>query len=101
MDIATSPPNVRFIPESGHGSGPTPAPYLSRPILFCFLVLSQMHEPHATQHIGRLGELNVVITDDLYSVAPGIPTASLSSTTRPKWRPSPAGCLRPFWRAIN
>jgi hypothetical protein len=29
--------------------------------------------PHAPQHIGRLGKLNVVVTNDLYSVAPGAP----------------------------
>jgi 2,3-bisphosphoglycerate-independent phosphoglycerate mutase len=40
--------------------------------LFCFLVLGQVRQPHATQHIGRLGELNVVVTNDLYAVAPGI-----------------------------
>src|SRR5438477_12864925 len=41
--------------------------------LFCFLVLSQVHQPHATQYIGRLGELNIIVTDNLYSVAPGVP----------------------------
>jgi hypothetical protein len=41
--------------------------------LFCFFVLSQVHQPHATQYIGRFGELNIVVTDDLYSVAPGVP----------------------------
>src|SRR5262245_47134322 len=41
--------------------------------LFCFLVLGQVHQAHATQHIGRLGELDIVVTDDLDSVAPGVP----------------------------
>jgi len=41
--------------------------------LFCFLVFGQVLQPHATQYIGRLGELNIVVTDDLYSVAPGVP----------------------------
>jgi hypothetical protein len=40
---------------------------------FCFLVLGQVHQAHATHHIRRLGELNIVVTDDLYSVAPGVP----------------------------
>jgi hypothetical protein len=40
---------------------------------FCFLVLAQVHQAHATQHIRRFGELNIVVTDDLYSVAPGVP----------------------------
>ena len=30
-------------------------------------------QPHAPQHIGRLGELNIVVTNDLYSIAPGVP----------------------------
>src|SRR5262249_47027798 len=36
------------------------------------LVLRQMGEPHPAQHVRRLGELDVVVTDDLYSVAPGV-----------------------------
>src|SRR5215468_2189636 len=36
------------------------------------LVLRQMGEPHAAQHVRRLGELNVVVADDLEAVAPGI-----------------------------
>src|ERR1700746_4205800 len=32
-----------------------------------------MRQAHATQHIGCLGELNIVITNDLHSVAPGVP----------------------------
>src|SRR5690242_4768945 len=31
-----------------------------------------MRQTHPTQHIGRLRELDVVVTDDLYSVAPWI-----------------------------
>src|SRR5262249_11731741 len=41
--------------------------------LLCFLVLGQVHQAHPTQHIGRLGELDVVVTDDLYSITPGVP----------------------------
>ena len=40
--------------------------------LLCFLVLGQVHQAHPTQHIGRLGELDVVVTDDLYSITPGV-----------------------------
>jgi len=40
---------------------------------FCFLVLGQVHQAHSTQHIGRLGELDVVVTDDLHSITPGVP----------------------------
>src|SRR5262245_9947371 len=36
------------------------------------LVLRQMGEPHPAQHVRRLGELDVVVADDLYSVTPGI-----------------------------
>src|SRR5580692_9299964 len=39
--------------------------------LFCFLIFDQMRQPHAAQHVGCLCELNVVVTDYLYSVAPG------------------------------
>src|SRR5713226_3433150 len=31
-----------------------------------------MREPHAAQHIRRLGELNILVPDDLYAVAPGV-----------------------------
>jgi protein-disulfide isomerase-like protein with CxxC motif len=31
-----------------------------------------MRQSHTTQHVWRLGELDVVVTDDLYAVAPGI-----------------------------
>src|SRR5262245_54370466 len=94
-----------------------------RKLLGRVLVLGEMRQSHATQHVRRLGELNIVIADDLDAVAPWIPesrksrkrpgnglipaaasalrTASLSSTTRPKWRPSSAGCLRPFCSARN
>src|ERR1700692_2290947 len=40
--------------------------------LFCFLIFGQMRQPHAAQHVGCLCELNVVVTDYLYSVAPGV-----------------------------
>src|SRR5262245_9500350 len=36
------------------------------------LVLRQVGEPHPAQHVRRLGELDVVVPDDLYSVAPGV-----------------------------
>src|SRR5690349_19680743 len=36
------------------------------------LVLRQMGETHPAQHVRRLGELNVVVADDLYAVAPGV-----------------------------
>src|SRR5262249_37736001 len=32
----------------------------------------QMGEAHPAQHVRRLGELDVVVADDLYSVAPGV-----------------------------
>jgi hypothetical protein len=32
-----------------------------------------MRQPHAAQHVGCLCELNVVVTDYFYSVAPGVP----------------------------
>ncbi|MGB8629927.1 MAG: hypothetical protein WCD69_11120 [Xanthobacteraceae bacterium] len=41
--------------------------------IFCFLVLCQVHQAHAAQHIRRLRELNVVVTDNLHSVAPRVP----------------------------
>src|ERR1043166_2674139 len=31
-----------------------------------------MRQSHAAQHVRRLGELDVVIADDLYAIAPGI-----------------------------
>src|SRR5262249_50281493 len=31
-----------------------------------------MGETHSAQHVRRLGELNVVVADDLYPVAPGV-----------------------------
>src|SRR5580692_3170695 len=40
--------------------------------LFCFLIFGQMRQPHAAQHIGCLGELNIVVTDYLYAVAPRV-----------------------------
>src|SRR5262249_50599588 len=44
------------------------------------LVLRQMGEPHAAQHVRRLGELDVVVADDLYPVAPGV--AEIEEPTR-------------------
>ena len=35
-------------------------------------VLVEMQEPHAPQDVGCLGELDVVVADDLDAVAPGI-----------------------------
>ena len=40
---------------------------------FCFLVLRQVHQAHATQHIGRLGELDIIVADDLNSITPRVP----------------------------
>ena len=31
-----------------------------------------MRQPHAAQHVGCLSELNIVVTDYFYSVAPGV-----------------------------
>src|SRR6516164_5749046 len=31
-----------------------------------------MRQSHAAQHVRRLGELNVVVADNLYAVAPGV-----------------------------
>ena len=31
-----------------------------------------MREPHAAQHVRRLGELDVVVADDLYAVPPRV-----------------------------
>src|SRR5579863_3858439 len=45
---------------------------LLRQFLFRARVLRQVRKAHATQHVGRLGELDVVVTDDLHAVAPGI-----------------------------
>src|SRR5262245_414639 len=36
------------------------------------LVLREMRQPHAAQHVWRLGELDIVVADDLDPVAPGI-----------------------------
>src|SRR5712692_1974632 len=35
-------------------------------------LLGQMRQPHAAQHVRRLGELDVVVADDLHAVAPRI-----------------------------
>src|SRR5215813_15085465 len=45
---------------------------LVRELLDRALVLRQMGEPHPAQHARRLGELDVVVVDDLDSVAPGV-----------------------------
>src|SRR5262245_9612474 len=37
-----------------------------------FLVLCQVRQPHAPQYVRRLGELDIVIPDDLDPIAPGI-----------------------------
>jgi len=39
---------------------------------FCFFVLGQVRQTHVAQHIGRLRELDIVVADHLYSVAPRI-----------------------------
>jgi hypothetical protein len=31
-----------------------------------------MRQPHTAQHVGRLGELNVLVADDLDAIAPGV-----------------------------
>jgi hypothetical protein len=36
------------------------------------LVLGKMRQPHAAQDVRRLSELDIVIADDLYAVAPGV-----------------------------
>jgi hypothetical protein len=41
-------------------------------LLLRMLVLGEMRQTHATQHIGSLSELDVVIADDLDAVAPGV-----------------------------
>ena len=88
--------------------------------LIALSLFARCAKPHSAQHVGRLGELDIVVADDLDSIAPRIEeiekrtrqrldaraasalrTASLSSTTSPKWRPSSAACLRPFCSARN
>src|SRR5262245_60085379 len=46
---------------------------LLRKLLDRFLVLGEMRQSHATQHVRRLGELNIVVADDFDAVAPRIP----------------------------
>src|SRR5712675_2804613 len=41
-------------------------------LLLRALVLGEMRQPHAAQHVGCLGELDVVVADDLDAVAPWI-----------------------------
>jgi hypothetical protein len=38
----------------------------------CMLVFGEMRQTHTTQHIGGLGELDVVVADDLDAVTPGV-----------------------------
>ena len=52
---------------------PTPAPRPSRPIPFSLSRSWQVHQAHAAQHIGRLGELDIVVADDLNSITPRVP----------------------------
>src|SRR5262249_14836064 len=40
--------------------------------LDCLFVLGKMQQPHPAQHIRRLGELYIIVADDLYTVAPRI-----------------------------
>src|SRR5215471_259259 len=97
--LASEAQNVRFWGQSGHGanilhqrtaravaSDPRSIPvecqtdrkYLLRrhaligQFLFCFFVLGQMRQSHATQHIGRFSELNIVVANDFHSVTPGV-----------------------------
>jgi hypothetical protein len=41
-------------------------------LLLRMLVLGKMRQTHTTQHIWSLGELDVVVADDLDAVAPGV-----------------------------
>ena len=83
--------------------------------------LAKMGEPHAGQDIGRLGELDVVVADDLDAIAPwiakieeragqGLDAGVRHGPARPlPCRRPPArnagrrrrGCFRPFCRARN
>src|SRR6185369_5452630 len=40
--------------------------------LFRILILGQVREPHSAQHAGCLGELDVVVSDDLDAIAPRV-----------------------------
>ena len=40
--------------------------------LFRFLVFGELRKTHATQHIGGLRELDVLIADDLDAIAPRV-----------------------------
>ena len=76
---------------------------LSLKLFDCALVLRQVRQPHSAQYVGRLGELDIVVGDNLYAIAPRVEeiqkwagstwtpaaarasrTAFLSSTTSPK-----------------
>src|SRR6266508_6140002 len=45
---------------------------LARKLLDRALVLGQMRQPHAAQHVPRLAELDIVVADDLDAVAPRV-----------------------------
>ena len=50
----------------------SPAHAFVRQLPLGALILGQMVEPHAAQHVGCFGELNVLIINDLNAVAPWI-----------------------------
>src|SRR5205085_1998953 len=60
-----------------------------RQFLLGFFVLGQVHQSHASQHISCLGELNIVVANDLYSVAPRVPEIEELTV---KWRHT--SCLK-------
>jgi hypothetical protein len=45
---------------------------LVRKFLDRLRVLGKMRQPHAAQHIGRLGELDVVVAYDFETITPGV-----------------------------
>src|SRR6266478_6480748 len=45
---------------------------LAAEFLHRFLALGEVRQPHAAQDVRRLSELDVVVADDLYAVAPRI-----------------------------
>src|SRR5271170_4133953 len=51
-------------------------------LLLRMLVLGEMRQTHATQHIGSLGKLDVVVADDLDAVAPGVAKVQEGSISR-------------------
>jgi hypothetical protein len=74
------------------------------------LVLGQMLKPHAAQYVWRLSELDVVVGNDLYAIAPWVFKIEkrtgqwfdihigqrLVTDHKPKMSAEIAGCLRPF-----